>query len=180
MAFKILIAEDEEITVKHLVKTLTAAGYEVTSTLNGLDALTKIESGSFDILIADIKMPGLTGIELLEKIREKQIELDVIIITGFGSIGSAVEAMKKGAIEYVTKPFDLDELVLKVNKIRDQKILKKENIALKAYAGALDELRSALAQGNGRPGPAPVKPTCDRCDPNKGDPGCSIDGGRVF
>ncbi len=145
MAFKILIAEDEEITVKHLVKTLTAEGYAVTSTLNGLDALAKLESGSFDILIADIKMPGLTGIELLEKIKEKQIEVEVIIITGFGSIGSAVEAMKKGAIEYVTKPFDLDELVLKVNKIRDQKILKKENIALKAYAG-MDKKVSIIAR----------------------------------
>ena len=144
MAFKILIAEDEEITVKHLVNTLTAAGYAVTSTLNGLDALTKIESGSFDILIADIKMPGLTGIELLDKVKERQIEIEVIIITGFGSIGSAVEAMKKGAIEYVTKPFDLDELVLKVNKIRDQKILKKENIALKAYAD-MDKKVSIIA-----------------------------------
>jgi DNA-binding NtrC family response regulator len=145
MAFKILIAEDEEITVKHLVNTLRAAGYEVTSTLNGLDALNKIESGSFDILIADIKMPGLTGIELLEKVKERQIEIEVIIITGFGSIGSAVEAMKKGAIEYVTKPFDLDELVLKVNKIRDQKILKKENIALKAYAD-MDKKVSIIAR----------------------------------
>ena len=145
MAFKILIAEDEEITVKHLVNSLTAEGYAVDSTLNGLDALTKIESGSFDILIADIKMPGLTGIELLEKVKEKQIEIEVIIITGFGSIGSAVEAMKKGAIEYVTKPFDLDELVLKVNKIRDQKILKKENIALKAYAG-MDKKVSIIAR----------------------------------
>jgi two-component system nitrogen regulation response regulator NtrX len=145
MAFKILIAEDEEITVKHLVKTLTAEGYAVASTLNGIDALAKLESGSFDILIADIKMPGLTGIELLEKIREKQIEVEVIIITGFGSIGSAVEAMKKGALEYVTKPFDLDELVLKVNKIRDQKILKKENIALKAYAG-MDKKVSIIAR----------------------------------
>ena len=125
MAFKILIAEDEEITVKHLVNTLKSEGYVVTSTLNGIDALAKIESDSFDLLIADIKMPGLTGIELLEKIKENQTEVEVIIITGFGSIGSAVEAMKKGAIEYVTKPFDLDELVLKVNKIRDQKILKK-------------------------------------------------------
>ncbi len=135
MAFKILIAEDEEITVKHLVNTLKSEGHTVAAVLNGIDALRKLETESFDLLIADIKMPGLTGIELLEKIGEKSIDTEVIIITGFGSIGSAVEAMKKGAIEYVTKPFDLDELVLKVNKIRDRKGLVRENIALKTYLG---------------------------------------------
>jgi len=135
MAFKVLIAEDEEITVKHLTNALKAEGCLVTSTMNGLDALQKIEAGSFDLLIADIKMPGMTGIELLARVKEKSPETDVVIITGFGSIGSAVEAMKKGAIEYITKPFDLDEFTLKVNKIRDRKGLLKQNIALKTYLG---------------------------------------------
>jgi len=135
MAFKVLIAEDEEITVKHLTNALKAEGCLVTSTMNGLDALQKIEAGSFDLLIADIKMPGMTGIELLARVKEKSPETDVVIITGFGSIGSAVDAMKKGATEYITKPFDLDELTLKVNKIRDRKGLLRENIALKTYLG---------------------------------------------
>src|SRR3990172_1964165 len=145
MAFKILIAEDEEITVKHLVNTLQAEGYSVTGTMNGLDALQKIEKDSFALLIADIKMPGISGMELLEKTRERSPETGVIIITGFGSIGSAVEAMKKGAVEYVTKPFDLDELVLKVKKIRDQKVLVRENIALKTYLG-MDKKVSIIAR----------------------------------
>jgi DNA-binding NtrC family response regulator len=135
MAFKILIAEDEEITVKHLVNTLQKEGYKAEGVQNGLDALKRIEADSFDLLIADIKMPGMTGIELLEKVRERSFDTEVIIITGFGSIGSAVEAMKKGAVEYVTKPFDLDEIILKVNKIRDRKGLVRENIALKTYLG---------------------------------------------
>jgi DNA-binding NtrC family response regulator len=145
MAFKILIAEDEEITVKHLVNTLAKEGYAVDSATNGLDALRKIEADSFDLLIADIKMPGMTGIELLEQVRGKAIETEVIIVTGFGSIGSAVEAMKKGAVEYVTKPFDLDELILKVNKIRDRKGLVRENIALKTYLG-MDKKVSIIAK----------------------------------
>ncbi len=145
MAFKILIAEDEEITVKHLVNTLQAEGYSVTGTMNGLDALQKIEKDSFDLLIADIKMPGISGMELLEKTRERSPETGVIIITGFGSIGSAVEAMKKGAVEYVTKPFDLDELILKVKKIRDQKVLVRENVALKTYLG-MDKKVSIIAR----------------------------------
>jgi DNA-binding NtrC family response regulator len=78
-------------------------------------------------------MPEMNGMELLEKAKEKDPEIEVLVITGFGSIGSAVEAMKKGAYEYVTKPFDLDELVLKVRNIHERKILRKENVALKAY-----------------------------------------------
>ena len=145
MAFKILIAEDEEITLKHLNNALQREGYVTAATQNGQDAFQKIEGDHFDLLIADIKMPGLTGIELLEKIKERQLETEVIIITGFGSIDSVVDAMKKGAYDYVTKPFNLDELVLKVRKIREQGILKKENIALKAYAG-LDRKVSIIAK----------------------------------
>lgn len=145
MAFKILIAEDEDITLKHLVNSLQKEGYLAVGTHNGEEALRKIEDDHFDLLITDIKMPGLTGIELLEKIKERQLESEVIIITGFGSIGSVVDAMKKGAYDYVTKPFNLDELLLKVGKIRDQRALKKENIALKAYAG-IDRKVSIIAK----------------------------------
>jgi len=145
MAFKILVAEDEEITLKHLINALAKAGYSATGTNNGHDALERIENDHFDLLIADIKMPGLTGIDLLEKIREKQIDSEVIIITGFGSISSVVEAMKKGAYDYVTKPFNLDELLLKVRKIREQRSLKKENIALKAYV-SMDKKVSIIAK----------------------------------
>jgi two-component system response regulator HydG len=145
MAFKILVAEDEDITLKHLVKSLQKEGYLTVGTQNGEDALRKIDSDHFDLLITDIKMPGLTGIELLDKVKERQLESEVIIITGFGSIGSVVDAMKKGAYDYVTKPFNLDELLLKVGKIRDQKALRKENIALKAYAG-IDKKVSIIAK----------------------------------
>lgn len=145
MPFNILIAEDEEITLKHLLNALKKEGYNPIGTDNGQDALQKIEQDSFDLLIADIKMPGLSGIELLGKTKEKAPETEVIIVTGFGSIGSAIEAMKKGASEYITKPFDLDELLLKVKKIHDQKILKKENIALRTFLG-MDKKVSIVAK----------------------------------
>lgn len=135
MSFKIIIAEDEEITLKHLVNTLKREGYDVTGTRNGREALEQITRDDFDVLITDVKMPEMNGIELLEKAKEKDPELEVMIITGFGSIGAAVEAMKKGAFEYITKPFDLDELILKVKNIHERKLLKKENVALKAYFG---------------------------------------------
>ncbi|MCL5023785.1 MAG: sigma-54 dependent transcriptional regulator [Nitrospirae bacterium] len=135
MKFRILVAEDEEITLKHLVYTLKREGYDVTGTKNGREALEQISRDHYDVLITDIKMPEMNGIELLEKAKEKDYEIEVLIITGFGSIGSAVEAMKKGAYEYVTKPFDLDELILKVKNIQERRILRKENVALKAYFG---------------------------------------------
>jgi two-component system response regulator HydG len=133
MSLKVLIAEDEEITLKHLVNTLTKEGYDVVGTKNGREALEKISRDQFDVLITDIKMPEINGIELLDRAKERNPEIEVLVITGFGSIGSAVEAMKKGAYEYITKPFDLDELILKVRNIREKKVLKKENAALRAY-----------------------------------------------
>jgi DNA-binding NtrC family response regulator len=135
MVFKILIAEDEEITLKHLLSTFQKEGYEVSGFINGLKALEGIKEENFDVLIADIKMPGLTGIELLEKIKENNIETEVIIITGYGSIDSAVAAVKKGAYDYITKPFDLDEMLFKVKKIYEEKVLKKEIVALKTSLG---------------------------------------------
>jgi len=151
MAFKILIAEDEEITLKHLQNTLAGEGYEVTATTNGLDALQKIESKKFDILIADIKMPGLTGLELLPKAKDKLPDMEVIIMTGYGSISSAIEAMKMGAYDYITKPFELDELVIKVKKIIDQKSLKKQNTAFRAFLG-LDKKVSIVANSTSMKG----------------------------
>ncbi|MBI5057418.1 MAG: sigma-54-dependent Fis family transcriptional regulator [Nitrospirae bacterium] len=132
MSLKILIAEDEEITLKHLRYALSKEGYALTCVQNGLDAFDKLEGERFDILIADIKMPGMDGLTLLGKVKEKYPDTEVIIITGFGSIESAVNAMKQGATDYITKPFNLDELNLKIKKIQEKKSLVKENLALKA------------------------------------------------
>jgi DNA-binding NtrC family response regulator len=140
MALKIIVAEDEDITLKNILETLQEAGYEVSGTKNGDEALQLMEKRHFDVLITDIKMPRMNGIELMEKVKEKYTEMDVIIITGFGSISSAVSAIKKGAYDYITKPFDLDELLLKVKKIQEKKILKKENIALKTFLGMNKEV----------------------------------------
>ena len=135
MAVKILVAEDEEIALKHLLYTLGNEGYEVLGAKNGREAFDRINSDHFDLLITDVKMPGMSGIELLDKVKETNPDIDVMIITGFGSVGDAVDAMKRGAYDYITKPFNLDELVIKVRKISEKKKLKKENTALKAFFG---------------------------------------------
>jgi DNA-binding NtrC family response regulator len=141
MAFKILVAENEEMTLNNVVDALHDEGYAAVGVHDGIEAVQRMEKEQFDVLITDIKMPGFSGIELLETVKEKYPGTEVIIITGFGSISSAVDAIRKGAIDYVTKPFNLDELGLRVKKIRDQKILKKENIALKTYYGMDKEVR---------------------------------------
>ncbi len=135
MVFNILVAEDEEITLKHIVATLKGEGYEVLGVNNGLEAYKAVESWGFDLLIADIKMPGMTGLELLAKMKEKYPDTEVIIITGYGSISSAIEAMKMGAYDYITKPLELDEIVLRVRKIYEKKLLQKQNTALRAVLG---------------------------------------------
>ena len=141
MAFKILIAEDEEITLNNIVDTLSDEGYAATGVRDGIDAVQRLDKEQFDVLITDIKMPGFSGIDLLETVKKKNPGTEVIIITGFGSISSAVDAIRLGAIDYITKPFHLDELVIRVKKIHEQKILKKENVALKTYYGMDKEVR---------------------------------------
>jgi two-component system response regulator HydG len=148
MAYKILIAEDEEITLKHLVHMLGKKGYYTEGARNGREAIEKIGANGFDLLITDIKMPGLDGIGLLERVRESHPETEVIIVTGFGSVDSAVDAMKRGAYDYITKPFNLDELLLKVKKITDKKRLVRENTALRAYFG-MDRKLSIIARSEG-------------------------------
>ncbi len=133
--FRILVAEDEAITRKHLLLALQNEGYEAEGAANGLEALAKTETEFYDLIIADIRMPGMNGIELLDRVREKQPGTEFMIITGYPSVGSAVETLKKGTVEYITKPFKLDDVLFKIKKLHDQNILKKGNIALKTFLG---------------------------------------------
>jgi DNA-binding NtrC family response regulator len=133
MSLRILIAEDEDITRKHLLYALSREGYEAFGTGNGRDAFDWIEREYFDLLITDVRMPGMSGIELLERVKERFPGIEVLIITGFGTIDAAVDAMKKGAYEYITKPFNLDELILKVKNLQERKMLRSENLAFRTF-----------------------------------------------
>jgi len=140
MSHRILIAEDEAISRKHLTYALEKEGHAVTGAKDGMEAFALFDQNAYDVVIADIKMPNMDGLALLEKIKEKDPDMDVIIITGFGSIESAVDAMKKGASEYITKPFNLDELHIKIRKVLEKKRIEKENTALKISLGIDQEL----------------------------------------
>jgi len=135
MDLKIIIAEDEDITRKHLLHALKKEGYLAVGAKNGREALELIQREHFDVLITDVRMPEMSGIELLEEVKKSHSAMEVMIVTGFGSIDAAVEAMKKGAYEYITKPFNLDELILKVKNIHERKILKNQNLFLRTFLG---------------------------------------------
>ena len=131
---RILVADDEESMRWVLSKALRKKGFSVDLARDGDEALRLIQANSYDMAILDIKMPGLSGLELLDRVRELKTDLLVIIITAEASMKNAVEAMKRGAYDYLTKPFDLnviDAIIEKVNRAREitrQVSLLKEEI----------------------------------------------------
>jgi DNA-binding NtrC family response regulator len=113
----ILIVDDEEGLREGLGKLLEDEGYAVLCAETGEEALEILQQSRIDLVLTDMRMPGMDGIELLKKIRERYGELGVIILTGYGQIESYIEAMNFGAIEYVSKPFKVKELKFIVNKV---------------------------------------------------------------
>lgn len=134
---KILIVDDEKIVRESLKHWFEEDGYIVDVSQDAFDVLKTIKPGKWDIMLVDIKMPKMSGMELLEKVKEIDPECIVIIITAYASVPTAVQALKNGAFDYVTKPVDPDELSHLVDKAIQQKKLKKENIALKQ---SIDEI----------------------------------------
>jgi DNA-binding NtrC family response regulator len=126
----ILVVDDEVVICKSVQRILSPEGYEVGIALSGEEALEKISQESFDIVITDLKMPGMDGMELLTKIKEKDPEIIVIIITGYSTVQTAVQAMKMGALDYIPKPFTPEELIVVVEKALEKKKLIFENIYL--------------------------------------------------
>jgi two-component system response regulator AtoC len=115
--YSILIVDDEINVTKLLGKFLKKEGYATLAAASGEEALNIIDSHQVDIVITDIKMPEMSGIELLSKINDIDPTIKVILITAFAAIETAVEALKMGALDYITKPFDLDDVLLSVEKI---------------------------------------------------------------
>lgn len=127
MKTKILVVDDEKDTREMMKDVFVSKGYEVFTAGNGLEALSRIPEAEPDIIISDIRMPKMDGMELLENIRKKFAHIPVIMVTAHGTIETAVEAMKMGAKDYILKPFRLDEILTKIKTFAQLKSLEKEN-----------------------------------------------------
>lgn len=128
---QILVADDDAVIRKGLLRILSAEGYEVETVSNGRAALERLEQKRFKLLVTDLKMPGMSGLEVLASIRTSQPELPVVLITGYAAIDNAVEAMKNGATDYLSKPFENDELVEKVRNAIETRAVLIDDICLR-------------------------------------------------
>jgi len=128
----ILLIDDDDSLRRVMEFSLTEAGHTVQTAASGEDGLRLFEKGNFDAVITDITMPGMSGMEVLAKVRQRVPTIPVIVITAYGTIESAVEAMKQGAFDYITKPFNRDELRLTLEKAIKMRRLEKENVELRA------------------------------------------------
>jgi DNA-binding NtrC family response regulator len=112
-----ILVVDDDMSVRIIFSSvLRQEGYRVTAVKNGYEAIKAMDEESFDLALVDLRMPGLDGIEVLEKIKGRRPQTRVIIFTGYGSIITAVEAMKRGATDYLNKPFSPNELKAGVKK----------------------------------------------------------------
>ena len=119
----ILVVDDEEGLRDGLMKLLQDEGYGVVCAEDGEHALNVLRETRVDLILTDMRMPGMSGIDLLKKVRERHGNIHVIILTGYGEIESYIEAMNFGAMEYVSKPFKVNELRFIVNRILNQTAL---------------------------------------------------------
>ncbi|MCJ7680609.1 MAG: sigma-54 dependent transcriptional regulator [Candidatus Aminicenantes bacterium] len=128
---KILIIDDEKGILDLLSMVFKKEGYEVGTAINAERALNLIETGDFDLVLSDIKLPNMGGMDVLKAVNSSKPDVSVVLMTAYGTISQAVEAMKIGAIDYIVKPFDMDELKIIVRQGLEKRRLQSENVRLK-------------------------------------------------
>ncbi len=143
---KILIVDDELIMRESLAGWLERDGYDVEKASSGEEALEKFKNTRFDILLVDMKMEGMSGLEVLKRIKENDSDVAVVMITAYGSIKTAIDAIKNGAHDYLLKPFEPDELGLLIEKIIDYQAQAKENLYLREQYKERTRFESMIGQ----------------------------------
>ena len=144
MSARVLIVDDEEIVVRSCLRALADSGYRTEAVQSGAEALAKIADGAYDVLVLDIMMPKMDGIEVLRRVKETHPDVEVVMITGLSQIETAVSAMKLGAFDYLSKPFDPDELKLAVGRAMERRRLLQENLTLKSEVSSRYRLENII------------------------------------
>ena len=133
MSARILVVDDEEIVIRSCLRILSGGdSYQIEVARDGREALHKVEDNPCDIMILDIMMPNMSGLEVLRRVKETHPDVDVIMITGLSQVDTAVQAMKLGAFDYISKPFEPDELQLVVQRALERRLLLRENLNLRS------------------------------------------------
>ncbi len=145
---KILIVDDELIMRESLAGWLERDGHDIQTAASGEEALEKLKGACFDILLVDIKMEGINGLDVLKQVKDNDPEVAVVMITAYGSISTAIEAMKNGAYDYLLKPFDPNELGLLIEKIIQYQAQARENLYLKEQYKERTRFESMIGQAS--------------------------------
>jgi len=127
----IMVIDDEESMCKFMQIMLQKEGYDVITSQSSYQALNLLKQKNYDLVIADLMMPELNGLELLSRVKSLDPDASFIVMTAYASVDTAIEALKKGAYDYLTKPFKVDEIRIAVKKALEQKRITRENISLK-------------------------------------------------
>ena len=127
----VLVVDDERPTRLLMEKELPRAGFAVTCSESGEEALQQLRAREFDVILLDLKMPGIGGMEALRRIRDSGTSAEVVVLTGHPEVESAIKAMKLGAFDYLTKPFKLSEVEEVLRRAAERKRLQQENVALR-------------------------------------------------
>ena len=143
---RILVVDDDPLMLDFLKEALLRQGYKVDTAEDGEEALRKVEEEGYDLVITDVKMPGVDGMTVLESVKRDFADTEVVVITAYGTIRNAVEAMKMGAYDYLTKPFSVEEVEVVVQRALERKRLISENIRLKRELEKVQGLRTLVGQ----------------------------------
>lgn len=130
---EILVVDDDPLILDLMADAIGLAGHQVDTCENGEEALRKNEAGAYQLIVTDMKLPGLDGLSLIKKLKAVHSDTDVIVITGYGSIENAVECMRAGALDYIIKPFSVDQIQVAVKKALEHRELRRRAIAMEQY-----------------------------------------------
>ena len=148
---KILIVDDELVVRDSLGKWFSSEGYLVRPLGSGREALDSLHQGDYDIALLDIKMPGMDGMEVQQRLREADPELTIIMMTGYATVETAVQALKRGAYDYVTKPVDPDELSHLIAKALELRRTRRNSSTTSRTAPSVIALSATLNAGKYQP-----------------------------